>query len=134
MKINVEIDCTPQEARTFLGLPDVAKANEFYVDAIAKAMKGAGNVEQVQEFAKNIAPMGQVGLKLFQQFMESGNAFSAGAGKKKDEDARKAFIAAANRDRQVGHDADDAVAGNVIGSHNDHHISPYVTGDPECGR
>ena len=78
MKINVEIDCTPQEARTFLGLPDVAKANEFYVDAIAKAMKGAGNVEQVQEFAKNLAPMGQVGMKLFQNFVESGMKAAAG--------------------------------------------------------
>ena len=84
MKINVEIDCTPEEARQFLGLPDVSQANQFYVEAIAKAMKGAGSVDQVQEFAKNIAPMGQVGLKLFQQFMESGNAFGSGSGKKKD--------------------------------------------------
>jgi hypothetical protein len=30
--------------------------------------------------------MGQVGMKLFQQFMESGSAFAAGAGKKKDAD------------------------------------------------
>lgn len=85
MKVHVEIDCTPEEARAFLGLPDVSKANSVYVDVISKAMKGAGSVDQVQEFAKNIAPMGQVGLKLFQQFMESGNAFSAAAGKKKDE-------------------------------------------------
>jgi Family of unknown function (DUF6489) len=28
MKINVEIDCTPQEARAFLGLPDVAPMQE----------------------------------------------------------------------------------------------------------
>jgi len=86
MKVHVEIDCTPEEARTFLGLPDVSKANTVYIDAISKAMKGAGNVEQVQEFARNMAPMGQVGLKLFQQFMESGSAFAAGAGKKKDAD------------------------------------------------
>lgn len=85
MKIHVEIDCTPEEARAFLGLPDVSKANSVYVDVIAKAMKGAGSVDQVQDFAKNIAPMGQVGLKLFQQFMESGSAFAAGAGKKKDD-------------------------------------------------
>lgn len=85
MKVHVEIDCTPEEARAFLGLPDVSKANSVYVDVISKAMKGAGSVDQVQEFAKNIAPMGQVGLKLFQQFMESGSGFSAGAGKKKDE-------------------------------------------------
>ena len=82
MKVHVEIDCTPEEARTFLGLPDVGKANQFYVDAISKAMKGAGSVDQLQEFAKGLAPMGQVGMKLFQNFMESGNAFAAAAAKK----------------------------------------------------
>ena len=37
MKVNVEIDCSPEEARRFLGLPDVAKANDVYVEAVAKA-------------------------------------------------------------------------------------------------
>ena len=83
MTVHVEIECTPEEARTFLGLPDVSKANSVYVEMVSKAMKGAGSVEQIQDFAKGIAPMGQMGMKLFQQFMESGAAFSAGA-KKKD--------------------------------------------------
>ena len=83
MKVHVEIECTPEEARTFLGLPDVSKANSVYVEMVSKAMKGAGSVEQIQDFAKGIAPMGQMGMKLFQQFMDSGAAFSAGA-KKKD--------------------------------------------------
>ena len=83
MKVHVEIECTPEEARTFLGLPDVSKANSVYVEMVSKAMKGAGSVEQIQDFAKGIAPMGQMGMKLFQQLMESGAAFSAGA-KKKD--------------------------------------------------
>jgi len=85
MKIHVEIDCTPEEARAFLGLPDVSKANSVYIDAISKAMKGAGSVDQVQEFAKTIAPMGQMGLKLFQQFMDSGSAFGGSGAKKKDD-------------------------------------------------
>ncbi len=84
MKIHVEIECTPEEARSFLGLPDVSKANSVYVDVLSKAMKGAGSVDQVQEFAKNIAPMGQVGLKLFQQFMEGGAGLAGSSGKKKD--------------------------------------------------
>lgn len=82
MKIHVEIDCTPEEARTFLGLPDVAKANEFYVESIAKAMKGAASVDQLQDFAKGLAPMGQMGMKLFQQFVENSAAFTAGTKKK----------------------------------------------------
>lgn len=28
MKINIDIDCTPQEARAFLGLPDVTPIND----------------------------------------------------------------------------------------------------------
>lgn len=70
MKVQIEIDCTPQEARTFMGLPDVGKANEVYVDNFAKAMKGVTNPEQLQDIAKTMAPMGQVGLKLFQDFVE----------------------------------------------------------------
>lgn len=83
MKVNVEVDCTPEEARRFLGLPDVTKANDVYVDAIAKAMKGVGSVDQLQDLAKQVAPMGQMGLKLFQQFIESGMGAAAAGGKKK---------------------------------------------------
>lgn len=39
MKVHIEIDCTPEEARTFMGLPDVGKANAVYVDMMSKAMK-----------------------------------------------------------------------------------------------
>lgn len=72
MKVNVEIDCTPEEARAFMGLPDVSKANSVYVDTMTKAMKGVSNPEQLQEFAKQLAPMGQAGLKMFQSFIEGG--------------------------------------------------------------
>lgn len=83
MKVNVEIDCTPEEARRFLGLPDVSKANEVYVDAITKAMQGVGSLEQLQEYAKQIAPMGQMGMQFIQQFLEGGLGGGLGAGKKK---------------------------------------------------
>ena len=72
MKINIEIDCTPDEARSFMGLPDVSEANKVYVDNIAKAMKGVSNPAQMAEFAQALAPMGQMGLKLFQNFVEGG--------------------------------------------------------------
>ncbi|RDC61147.1 hypothetical protein HME9302_02366 [Alteripontixanthobacter maritimus] len=72
MKVHVEIDCTPEEARTFMGLPDVAKANDVYIDTMTKAMKGVSNPEQLQGFAKQLAPMGQLGLKMFQNLVEGG--------------------------------------------------------------
>lgn len=86
MKVNIEIDCTPEEARTFMGLPDVSKANSVYVDTMAKAMKGVTNPDQLQEMAKAMAPMGQVGLKMFQNFVEGSMAASAVRNAKKDDD------------------------------------------------
>jgi len=78
MKLNITVDCTPDEARRFLGLPDVSAANKAYVEGIARAMQGAGSAEKLQEYAKSLAPMGQIGLKLFQQFLESGTGAGAG--------------------------------------------------------
>lgn len=85
MKVNVEIECTPEEARRFLGLPDVQKANEVYVEAVAKAMQGVSNLDQLNGLARQIAPMGEMGLKLFQQIMEQGaGAMAAGFRPKRD--------------------------------------------------
>ena len=70
MKVNIEIECTPQEARAFMGLPDVARANDLYVDTLAQAMRGVRNPEQLGEYARQLAPMGQLGMKLFQNFVD----------------------------------------------------------------
>ena len=58
MKINIEIECTPEEARSFMGLPDVSAANSVYVDNITKAMQGVSNPDQLQQYAQALAPMG----------------------------------------------------------------------------
>lgn len=71
MKVNVEVDCTPEEARRFLGLPDVSKANDAYVEAVVKAMQGVGSVEQLHAMSRQLAPMGEMGMKFFQQFMDA---------------------------------------------------------------
>ena len=84
MKVNIEIECTPAEAREFMGLPDVEQANAIYIESVTKAMQGATNTEQLQEYAKQLAPMGQMGMQMFQSFMEgvSKNAGAASGGKK----------------------------------------------------
>ena len=38
MKMTIEIDCTPQEARAFLGLPDVSGLNDKLVEEMQKRM------------------------------------------------------------------------------------------------
>lgn len=78
MKVNVEVDCSPEEMRRFLGLPDVSDVNKTYVDGVVNAMKGTNNVDQLQTMAKNIAPMGEMGLRFFQQIMEAAAAGAIG--------------------------------------------------------
>jgi Family of unknown function (DUF6489) len=79
MKISIDIDCTPEEARRVMGLPDVEQVNSIYLDNMARMMKEATSVDQLQNYAAQLAPMGQAGLKVFQSLMESGAAFAAGA-------------------------------------------------------
>jgi len=47
MKVHVEIDCTPEEARAFMGLPDLTKAQAAYSEGMEKAMRGVSNPDQL---------------------------------------------------------------------------------------
>ncbi|QQN75436.1 DUF6489 family protein [Croceicoccus sp. YJ47] len=85
MKGHFEFECSPEEARRFLGLPDVSRANDLYVDSLVNAMKGTGNIEQLQDMMKQFAPMGELGLKMFRQMMEnSANAAFGKSSSRKD--------------------------------------------------
>jgi hypothetical protein len=84
MKATVNFECTPEEARAFLGLPDVTEPNKIYVEKLTAAMTTVSSLEQMQEYAKQMAPVGQAGLRMFQQLMEkgAGAAFSGFTGAK----------------------------------------------------
>ena len=41
MKFKIDIDCTPQEARTFLGLPDVETAQKALYGELESRMRAA---------------------------------------------------------------------------------------------
>jgi|ERR1700747_1240006 hypothetical protein len=45
MKVNVEIDCTPLEARQFIGLPDVVPMQTAMMEKLQQQM--AANIEKV---------------------------------------------------------------------------------------
>lgn len=83
MKITVELDCTPEEARKMLGLPDVNKLNEMYVKEMGKFLQGSKSLEQLQNFTKTVAPMGEAGLKMFSSFISG--AMGSGSGSKKSQ-------------------------------------------------
>jgi Family of unknown function (DUF6489) len=78
MKVNVSVECTPEEARRFLGLPDVSQAHEVYVQSVIKAMQGVSSLDQLNATMRQMAPMGEMGMRLFQQLVEQGTSAAFG--------------------------------------------------------
>ena len=85
MKFTVDVDCTPEEARTFLGLPDMKPIHDLYLQAVADTMSGQANLEQMERMFRSMSPLGDAGMKLFSSFMDLGiSVAGAGGTTKKD--------------------------------------------------
>ncbi len=52
MKVNVEVECTPAEARAFLGLPDVTPLNDAMVAEMQKRMEANVAAMQPEELMR----------------------------------------------------------------------------------
>lgn len=77
IKVNIKIECTPEEAIIFLGIPDIVDVNEAYINTVINMIQGGGNIDQIQKFIKQMVPMGAVGLKLFQNFLDQADIFNS---------------------------------------------------------
>jgi hypothetical protein len=85
MKFTVDVDCTPEEARSFLGLPDMTPIHDVYIQAVTDAMSGQTNLEQMERMFRSLSPLGDAGMKMFSNMMDLGiSAASGGSGSKKD--------------------------------------------------
>lgn len=74
MKITVDVDCTPAEARAFLGLPDVTPIHDKYIKTMLDSFDGIASVEQMESMFKSFSPLGDAGMRLFKQMMDIGLA------------------------------------------------------------
>lgn len=73
MKINVEVDCTPEEARRFIGLPDFTPVHEKYIATLTGAMDGAVAPELLDTVMRSWAPMGDAGMSMWRKMFETGS-------------------------------------------------------------
>jgi len=71
MKVNVEIDCTPAEARAFLGLPDVAPLNDHLVAEMQRRMDENMSAMQPDELMKTWTSFGMQAQDQFRKLMEA---------------------------------------------------------------
>jgi len=72
MKFTVDVDCTPEEARAFLGLPDLKPIHDLYIRSVLDTMSGQANLEQMERMVHSLSPLGDAGMKLFASFMDIG--------------------------------------------------------------
>jgi hypothetical protein len=77
MKISIDIDCTPEEARAFLGLPDVAPLQATLMAEIEERMRAALHSADPEVLFKTWLPASQQGWEQVQAFWRG----VAGAGK-----------------------------------------------------
>jgi hypothetical protein len=70
MKVTIDIDCTPEEARRFIGLPDLAPVHEAYVDKLRAAVADGATAELAGEMMRSWGPMSEAGLSMWRQMLE----------------------------------------------------------------
>lgn len=72
MKVNLDVDCTPEEARRLLGLPDLSPVHEAYVEQLKAALaEGAGTgPEAFAEMIKAWGPMSEAGMATGRRMVE----------------------------------------------------------------
>ena len=71
MKVNVEVECTPAEARAFMGLPDVEPLNDHLVSEMKKRMDANMTAMQPEELMKTWTSFGRAAQDQFRQLMQA---------------------------------------------------------------
>jgi hypothetical protein len=70
MKISVDFDCTPEEARRLVGLPDLSPVHQAYVDRMQKAVAEGIAPEYFAEITKNWGPMSEAAMGTWRTMLE----------------------------------------------------------------
>lgn len=81
MKVNIELDMTPEEARRLMGLPDLTRLQDKMLAEMEKRMKAALDTSDPQAMLRAWMPMGGQGFEEFQRLLWD-SAKRAAGGKK----------------------------------------------------
>ena len=86
MKVNVEVTCTPEEARAFFGLPDIKPMQDRIMGEIEERLKSSLNSMNPEQVFKTWLPASMQGVEQMQQmqqvFWQQLAGIASGGGKK----------------------------------------------------
>lgn len=73
MKMTIEVDCTPEEARRAIGLPDLTPLHDHYLGKLREAIDRGGIApEMLSSIMKSWAPMNDAGMDFWRGMMTAG--------------------------------------------------------------
>lgn len=70
MKVNVEVSCTPEEARAFFGLPDIKPMQDRIMGEIEERLKSSLNSMNPEQVFKTWLPASMQGVEQMQQMQQ----------------------------------------------------------------
>ena len=71
MKMTIEVDCTPEEARRFMGLPDVSGLNDHLVKEMQSKITANMSLLSADELIKNWMAFGAGAQEQFRKLMDA---------------------------------------------------------------
>ncbi len=80
MKFNVTVECTPEEARRFVGLPDVAPLNDMLVAEMSKRLEANMGLMAPDTMMQSWLTMGFQAQDAFLRLMSQASAPQSEAG------------------------------------------------------
>lgn len=69
MKISFDIDCTPAEARSFFGLPDLTPVHDLYIDKMKSMMTDGIAPAELERMMRSWMPGISEGFEHWQKLM-----------------------------------------------------------------
>ena len=79
MKFTVNVECSPEEARRFMGLPDVTPINEALVQEMTARMQKNLSLMSGESMMSSWMSVGTQAQDAFVKLMTSGASMAAGA-------------------------------------------------------
>lgn len=70
MNITMNIECSPEEARRLMGLPDLTPLHDVYIDKMRETMSEGMTPETFEKMMRLWAPMGEAGVNAWRQMLD----------------------------------------------------------------
>ena len=70
MNISMNVECSPEEARRFMGLPDLQPIHELYLDKLRTTMSEGVTPEMMERMVRAWGPIGDAGMTAWRQMMD----------------------------------------------------------------